>query len=257
MGVSRSLPTDGASIGVIDISDPDLNFYDQGGKISVLSFVAKSASDLGFSCRFKGIIGQIRAIGVYAGTSAPTQPYTITISDEYGRTWVLPQVPAQGNPSIPLDDDIIIQGTKGYLTFAVDAFGIAYQKDIRVVIQIDHNPSSKQSENRIVGADGVSNDTTAVTMIAAPLDNKTYVIRHINIHNADTAVATVTVAVENSASATTTSIITKQLLDVDSNLPLSDEVVLDNASKSLTLVLGGVVTTNQLNWQVVYEVRDS
>jgi ABC-type glycerol-3-phosphate transport system substrate-binding protein len=52
---------------------------------------------------------------------------------------------------------------------------------------------SNQSVNDIAENDGATNNTTAVTMVAAPASGKTRVVKSINVFNKDTTSATVTI----------------------------------------------------------------
>jgi len=46
-------------------------------------------------------------------------------------------------------------------------------------------------------ADGVTNNTTAVTMVAAPAASVSRQIKFLSVHNADTVAATVTIRINN------------------------------------------------------------
>lgn len=64
-------------------------------------------------------------------------------------------------------------------------------------------------------ADGTTNNTTAVTMVAAPASGTTRLIKSISIFNKDTVAATVTVQINNNGTAR---IVWKGALAVGDNL---------------------------------------
>lgn len=96
---------------------------------------------------------------------------------------------------------------------------------------------------------GTSNSTTAVTVIAAPASGKRRLIRSLSIHNNDTVSATVTIQINNSG---TKYILHKEALDSGKQLLYDRVMVLAATTESLEIVLGGAITTNQLDYFAVY-----
>jgi hypothetical protein len=60
---------------------------------------------------------------------------------------------------------------------------------------------SDQSVSDIAGNDGATNNTTAVTMVAAPAASHTRHVKRITVWNKDTAAATVTVQLNDNGTA--------------------------------------------------------
>lgn len=96
---------------------------------------------------------------------------------------------------------------------------------------------------------GVTNSTTAVVAVAAPASGKRRLIRSISIHNNDTVSATVTIRVDNNG---TKYILHKEALDSGKQLLYERVIVLAATTESLEIVLGGAITTNQLDYYAVY-----
>lgn len=96
---------------------------------------------------------------------------------------------------------------------------------------------------------GVTNSTTAVTAIAAPASGKRRLIRSVSIHNNDTVSATVTIRVDNNG---TKYILHKEAIDSGKQLLYERVIVLAATTESLEIVLGGAITTNQLDYYAVY-----
>lgn len=96
---------------------------------------------------------------------------------------------------------------------------------------------------------GASNSTTAVTVVAAPAASKRRLIRNLSIHNNDTASATVTIRIDNNG---TKYILHKETLSSGANLLYDRVMVLASTFESLEIVLGGAITTNQLDFYAVY-----
>jgi hypothetical protein len=99
----------------------------------------------------------------------------------------------------------------------------------------------------IASNDGTSNNTTPVTIVAAPASGKRRLVKAVNIYQGDTVNATVEVRYVSSGG---TRIISKMLLAPNDSLVLGEEdlYVLDSTAKSITFVLSGSVTTNQLQF---------
>jgi len=102
-------------------------------------------------------------------------------------------------------------------------------------------------------SDGVTNGTTPVTIVASPAASTRRIVRTITIYNRDTVSATVTVSFVSGAN---TRIIIKTAVASGATLILgssSGEIFILNATnKSLTVVLAGAVTTNELDWTSHY-----
>jgi hypothetical protein len=98
---------------------------------------------------------------------------------------------------------------------------------------------------------GTSNNTTAVTLVAAPTANVERDVRCVNVYNNDTVSATVTIRLNDNSS---TRILYKTTLAAGDTLVLGAEdlYVLNTTTKSLELVLAGAITTNQLDWVATY-----
>lgn len=78
---------------------------------------------------------------------------------------------------------------------------------------------SDQSVSDIAEGDGVSNNTTAVTMVSAPAAGHTREVKHLTVYNADTVAATVTIQINNGG---TTRILIKVTLDAGDTLEYND-----------------------------------
>ena len=98
-------------------------------------------------------------------------------------------------------------------------------------------------------ADGVTNGTTAVTMVAAPAASTRRLVKTLTIANTDTASATVKIYLLDGANAR---LIISQLLLVGQSLILGRTLVLDATNKSITIKLAGAVTTSELDWTSHY-----
>lgn len=94
-------------------------------------------------------------------------------------------------------------------------------------------------------ADGVSNDTTDVTVVAAPAASTQRTVGVITVFNSDTASATVTVKYVNGASGR---VVYEEAIPVGSTLEIDVPIILDTTSKSVEIVLAGAVTTTALDW---------
>jgi len=107
---------------------------------------------------------------------------------------------------------------------------------------------------------GVSNGTTDVTIVAAPAADIARTVRHISVYNADTASATITIKLDKAATerrivvqALTTLQMWTNKSGVNGNLiGAFDLLVLDDTDEVVQLVLGGAVTTNELEWVTCY-----
>ncbi len=97
-------------------------------------------------------------------------------------------------------------------------------------------------------SDGVSNNTTPVDVVAAPASSNYRVARSVTVFNSDTASATVTLQL---VSGVNTRIIQSATLAVGQTFVFGNNMelaILDTTSKKLQIVLGGAITTNQLQW---------
>lgn len=106
----------------------------------------------------------------------------------------------------------------------------------------------------IAANDGASNNTSEVTIVAAPASGKRRIVKSLNIYNKDTVSATV----ELRYKASSTRIICKTTLSTGDTLVCGEEdfFVLDSTAKSITFVLSGSVTTNQLEFCASYLEED-
>ena len=86
-----------------------------------------------------------------------------------------------------------------------------------------------------------------MTICSAPSAG-TRIVKNINIFNADTVAATVTV---NLQTASAERVLYKATLAADEALIRNDAIVLTTAD-SLEVILGGAVTTNELPFYVAY-----
>jgi len=77
--------------------------------------------------------------------------------------------------------------------------------------------------------DLVTNGTTAVTAVAAPAADTRRIVKTINVHNADDAVATVTIRLNNNGTFRIISITTN--LAVNGRINLTEAYVLDTTTK--------------------------
>jgi hypothetical protein len=98
---------------------------------------------------------------------------------------------------------------------------------------------------------GNTNNTTAVTAVAAPASGKRRLIRSVSIHNADTASATATIRLNDSNSGNNF-IIDKQTITSGSTYLLDRVLVLASTTESLQIILAAAITTNHLDYVVVY-----
>lgn len=94
-------------------------------------------------------------------------------------------------------------------------------------------------------SNGVSNNTTAVTIVAAPASSTQRMVRSITVFNKDTVAVVATIALVDTAT-----IRNLYTASIDPGQSLTDDTVyvLDSTDKSLTIVLGGAVTTSQPVW---------
>jgi hypothetical protein len=132
-------------------------------------------------------------------------------------------------------------------------------------------------------ADGLTNNTTAVTLVPAPSTNLVNELKHLNVPNVDTAAATVTIRFNNGSSTRNLITVTLQVgdqlcytssqgwyvLDSNGNMKVTSSggggssggnsavqppygVVLDSYLKSIQLVLNANTTTNPVVYTVGY-----
>jgi len=101
---------------------------------------------------------------------------------------------------------------------------------------------------------GVSNNTTAVTLVAAPASGVQRTLDFLSIYNADTVSATVTVRLNDNATLRT---IENVALPAGSSLifvrDAGGTIVLDTILRKLEVVLAGAITTNQLPFVASYQ----
>lgn len=98
---------------------------------------------------------------------------------------------------------------------------------------------------------GQTNSTTAVTPISAPASGKRRLIRSISVHNNDTVSATVTIRIYDSNSGSRF-IVHTEAIDSGKTLLYDRVMVLASTTESLEIILGGAITTNQLDYYAVY-----
>lgn len=101
------------------------------------------------------------------------------------------------------------------------------------------------------GNEGVTNGTTAVTIVPAPSSGNRNLVRAVTVYNADTVNATVTLRKKVS---TTTYVKAQKTLMPNEVLEFEIPVVLDATTKTIEIVLAANVATNQLQWDVAYLV---
>lgn len=89
---------------------------------------------------------------------------------------------------------------------------------------------------------GNFNSTTPVTIVSAPGAATQRIIKEITVYNKDTAVITVTISEQDTA---TNYEILSHTLAVGDTLVYTTNKILDSTSKSIVGVLGGAVTLNQ------------
>jgi hypothetical protein len=96
---------------------------------------------------------------------------------------------------------------------------------------------------------GVTNSTTAVTMVEAPDVDKRRLIKSVSVHNNDTASATVTIQIDADG---TKYKLHKATVNSGEQLLYERVLVLADATESLEVVLSAAITTNQLHYYAVY-----
>ncbi len=97
--------------------------------------------------------------------------------------------------------------------------------------------------------DGTTNGATPVEMVPAPGAGVKRVIKRLTIHNNDTVAADVMIQYKHATDA--------RIVDRDTALAANAsrqvrDFVLDDTDKSIEIVLGGAVTTNELDWTVYW-----
>lgn len=92
--------------------------------------------------------------------------------------------------------------------------------------------------------DGTSSNTAIVTVVTAPGASARRSIKNINIYNADSANASVSLKFVDTASANRSLMVTT--LSPGDTLIYDNILILDNVNKSVTLSLAANVTTAQL-----------
>lgn len=97
--------------------------------------------------------------------------------------------------------------------------------------------------------DGTLNDTTPVTVVAAPAASTQRQVHWISVTNKDSAAVTLTLNLVNGIN---TRRLAKVILQVDDNFLWSENLVLDTTSKSVTAVLAGAVATTQPDFVANY-----
>lgn len=100
------------------------------------------------------------------------------------------------------------------------------------------------------GNDGLTNNTTPVVMVTAPASGFVRQVKGWIINNADTVNATVTFQLVDGVNTRNLMTITLSPGDLLQASESNDLWVLDTTSKSIQVVLGGAVTTNQLPWAI-------
>lgn len=99
--------------------------------------------------------------------------------------------------------------------------------------------------------DGSTNNTTAVTVVAAPGSGVRRTVVAITVYNADSSNATVTIQLNNASTLRT---ILKMVLEPGDNWDVlgNMRLVLDSTSKSIEIKLGGSVASTQLPFTAAY-----
>lgn len=101
------------------------------------------------------------------------------------------------------------------------------------------------------GADGVTNGTTAVDVIAAPASGETRIGRNVIVNNRDNVAHNVIVQY---VSAGGTRRLAKRLVEIDGSLVVDLPIVLDATTKKVQVVLGEAATT-QLDFVAAFASR--
>ena len=110
-----------------------------------------------------------------------------------------------------------------------------------------------QTGHNFGGADGVTNGTTAVTVVPAPATGFIRRVESFFIHNADTATATVQFRKDNGSSER---LFLEEALTKGTNANGAAPIVL-SPTDSLEMKLLGVVTTRELDWVVSWRDYES
>jgi len=103
---------------------------------------------------------------------------------------------------------------------------------------------------------GTSNGTTPVTVMPSPpASDVIRRLKFLSIYNKDTAVAVVTISLDENATDKIFIKTANPTLAVDATLILTEEdrVSLTKTTDKLEFVLGGTITTNELDWICIYE----
>lgn len=98
-------------------------------------------------------------------------------------------------------------------------------------------------------ADGTTNSTTEVTLVAAPGANATRTVKILTVFNADTASGTFTLRYKSAAN---TRVLEKRTLAPNESYIYEGPLHLDATNKSLTIILAAAVAANQMDWTVHY-----
>jgi hypothetical protein len=95
---------------------------------------------------------------------------------------------------------------------------------------------------------GQSNGATEVEICSGPSSGQR-IVKTVNIYNADTVSATVTVNFEDGA---TERILAKETVPAGSTMLITSPIVLAASDETLEMILDGAVTTNELDFYVAY-----
>lgn len=98
---------------------------------------------------------------------------------------------------------------------------------------------------------GVTNSTTPVTVVSAPGSGSRRLVKTITVFNADTVAATVTLRYSDTSGAVTRQLV-QSTLAPNQTLIWNDVLVLDTTGRSISAVLSGAITTNQLPFTAHY-----
>lgn len=99
-----------------------------------------------------------------------------------------------------------------------------------------------------------TNDTTAVTIVAAPGASEQIIVpvNGVSVFNNDTVAATVQLLKDKNS---TTYVLEEVSLDPGETFTNGTRIILDATDETVQVVLGGTVTTNQLDVTASYGVN--
>lgn len=101
------------------------------------------------------------------------------------------------------------------------------------------------------GHHGNTSGATAIVMVPSPPQGVSRMVKWVNVHNADTVDATVTIrkVVKIPEGGENTYKIRSEVVASGNNLQLSEVIVLAGSREKIEVLLGGAVTANELNFE--------